>query len=124
MAIRTADIAERYWSPRVGSPGEIVTGLDDLDQCICIILKTRKGSVPHRPLFGCDAWLYLDRPVNVAIPNIVREVADALEMWEPRIELVKVTATVDGSQATVTITWQPRGTDTVITTEVTIGNPA
>ncbi len=106
MAIRTDDITSAEWSPKVGSPGEVVEDLADIDQCIGIILTTRPGSDPHRPLFGCDAWKYLDAPAAVAIPNIVREVVDALEAWEPRIDLVRVVPSVSGAQVTVSVEWK------------------
>ena len=109
MAIRIENIRSADWSIKVGAPGEIVENLDDIDQCIKIILTTRKGNDPHRPLFGCDAWLWLDAPVNVATPNIIRECVDALEMWEPRIDVTRITRSIDAEQTTIAIEWQPKG---------------
>ena len=40
------------WSSKLGSLGDIVEGLDDIRQCISIILGTQKGSLPHRLEFG------------------------------------------------------------------------
>ncbi len=122
MATLVNNITAADWSPRVGSPGDVVQDLADIDQCIGIIVTSRKGSDPHRPLFGCDAWLWVDAPANVAIPNTTREVVDALTLWEPRVEIVGVTASVtDIGQVTAAITWQPVGTTAQQTTEVTIG---
>lgn len=120
MATRITDIAAADWSPKLGSPGEVVQRLDDIDQCIGIILNTRKGSDPHRPLFGCDAWLWIDAPANVAAPNITREVVDALELWEPRITVTSVQVTVSVGQATVAIIWQPKDGSIAKSTEVNI----
>jgi len=125
MAMRVNDITAIDWSPRLGSPGEVVTGLEDIEQCIGIIISTRKGSVPHRPLLGCDAWRWIDAPANIAIPNINREVADALELWEPRIKVTGVTAVVTGAgSATIAVSWQPRNGQSIMITEVTLVNPA
>lgn len=124
MTARVADITSADWSPLVGSPGEVVENLADIEQCLDIIITTSKGSDPHRPLFGCDAWQYLDVPVNVGVPKIIRAVVDALEMWEPRIAPVAVGAFVDSAGITVTVTWQPAQGGEVRKTEVIIGNNA
>lgn len=73
--------------------GMVVTDADDINQAIHIILGTPKGSDPHRPLFGSDWYHWIDSPINLARPHIVREVVDALTRWEPRIELVRVMLT-------------------------------
>jgi len=106
MPINIADIQSADWSPKVGSPGEIVEGLDDIAQAIQIIAATPKGSDPHRPQFGCDAWRALDLPTDLAIPDIIREVTDAIEAWEPRAKLKKVTAGRDVSNVVLTIVWE------------------
>ena len=107
MPIDVTKIESADWSPKVGSPGEIVEGLDDIAQAIRIIVTTPRGSDPHRPTFGCDAWRYLDLPVNVAIPNMIREASDAIQAWEPRATLKKVTATqTDVAWITLTVTWE------------------
>ena len=74
--------------------GELVTDVQDVEQCIRIILTTPKGSDPHRPLFGSDLHLYVDHPVNSARPHIVREAVMALMTWEPRIDVVNVTVSL------------------------------
>jgi len=115
--IDVTTIESADWSPKVGSPGELVEGLDDIAQAIRIIALTPKGSDPHRPEFGCDAWRHLDLPVDIAIPNIIREASDAIAAWEPRIKLKRVTAAPDVSQVTLTVLWEARLTG-VQTTEV------
>ncbi len=74
---------------------ELVSDTQDVDQCIRIILTTPKGSDPQRPLFGSDLHLYIDYPVNIARPQIVREAVNALLAWEPRIDVVNVSVTLD-----------------------------
>lgn len=93
--------------------GNVVQGLQDVDQCIRIILTTPKGSDPLRPTFGVDVWQYLDFPIAAARPAMVREVTDAILQWEPRVKLLKVAVTpvVDGStqsgaHLSVTATWR------------------
>jgi phage baseplate assembly protein W len=87
--------------------GELVTDIQDVDQCIRIILTTPKGSDPHRPLFGSNLHLYIDYPVNSARPHIVREAVNALREWEPRIEVVKVTVSlVDVAALACVVEWK------------------
>lgn len=120
MSVSVQDITATDWSPKLGEIGAVVEELDDINQCISIILNTPKGSRPHEPEFGCDLQQYIDFPVNEAIPRIVREVIDALNLWEPRIKLVKVVPVVDGSNLTVQIEWALNEDDTVQQTGVSI----
>ena len=99
-AIRSVD-----WSRKVGGPGEIVEQLDDIEQCIRILLATPKGAVQHRPEFGCDAWQYLDHPVAEALPHIVRECTDSLAKWEPRATVTNIAASYDAEHVSLTIRW-------------------
>lgn len=91
--------------------GKVVTDADDINQCLYVILTTRKGSEPHRPLFGCDALDYIDAPIDTARPHIVREVTDAIRQWEPRVKLVSVRLVADVDAAsmgatTIQIEWR------------------
>ncbi|BDV42448.1 baseplate protein [Geotalea uraniireducens] len=124
MVVRVNGITSAEWSLKLGSPGDVVEELQDIDQCIAIILTTRKGSDPHRPLFGCDAWKYLDAPAGVAIPNVIREAVDSLEEWEPRISLVRVTASVELAHIVFNVEWKLKSDDVVSASEVQLVQPA
>ena len=98
-AITLADIASADWSlmlDAAGQPGSgignVVTGVDDVDQCIAIILTTPKGTDVLRPTFGTDLWKYIDAPINDAGPAVVREVTQSITQWEPRVKVLSVTA--------------------------------
>jgi Bacteriophage baseplate protein W len=119
-AITLADIQSADWSLALDSPGmpgsgigNVVQGLADVNQCLQIILTTPKGSDPLRPTFGADIWQYIDYPIDAAIPSIVREVTEAITLWEPRVQLIAVRATPvadSGAQSdahlNVVITWR------------------
>lgn len=122
-AITLNDIQAADWSLMLDSAapggaagagiGGVVQGLDDVAQCIAIILTTPKGSDPFRPDFACDAWQFIDMPINRATAHIVREVTEAITKWEPRVKLVSVTVSpvIDGSAQSgahlnVSVTWQ------------------
>lgn len=114
------DIRSIDWQPKLGSMGEVVEGLDDINQCIRIILSTPRGTDPHRPLFGSDIWRWLDAPVGEAIPQVVREVVDALQAWETRINLVSVVPEISGERVTIRVEWTLRDGVELYRTEVTI----
>ena len=121
-AVTLADINSADWSlmldvtagagPASGV-GQVVQGIADVDQCVRIILTTPKGADPLRPTFGADLWQFVDTPINLARPGIVREIMEALLLWEPRIDLIKVTTApvIDdsdqsGAHLTVTAVWR------------------
>jgi hypothetical protein len=63
-------------------------------QNIAIILSTRRGSVPLHRGFGLP-MLFLDKPLPAAIPMMVAEVHEALEEFEPRARIIKITHELD-----------------------------
>ncbi len=93
------------WQYKLNKIGSIAEGAEDINQCIEIILATRKGSVPHRPTFGSEIYKYVDYPINEAIPNIVRETTDAITLWETRINVNSVSVDIKESQITVKVEW-------------------
>jgi len=108
------------WQPKLNQIGSVVEGLDDIDQCIKIILMTRKGTDPHRPEFGSDIWQYIDYPVNEASPNIIREAYDAINIWETRVQINSITTQINESQINLKIERQIKGSDESGVLEVTI----
>lgn len=114
------EIKSADWQFKLNEIGSVAEGLDDIDQCIKIILMTRKGSDPHRPEFGSDVWQYIDYPVNEAIPNIIREAYDAINLWETRVRVNSITAEINESQITFQIERQIKYTDETKTVEVTV----
>lgn len=107
------------WQPKLNEIGEVAQGIDDINQCIYIILTTQKGSVPHRLTFGSDIFKYVDYPVQEAIPNIIREVIDAISEWETRVEINQVTAGLDEANVKIKIEWKLVDSEITSVTEVT-----
>lgn len=100
------NITAAHWQPALGTSGEVVEGLRDIDQSIRIILTTPKGADAHRPDFGSDLHLYIDWPVNRVTPHLVRETVDALRRWETRISVVQVQVQIEGEQIKVRVQWR------------------
>ncbi len=116
MSVLLADITAADFSPKLGEPGSVVENLDDINQCIRVIVSTPKGTRAHEPLFGCDAWKYQDWPVTDAIPHIIAAVIEAIEEWEPRVDLVSVipvTSEAGAGKITIQIEWTLHDDDEV-----------
>lgn len=108
MTTFIADITAKDWQVKVGAYGDIVTGAADIGQCITLILLTPLGADPLRPLFGSDLRRYRDYPIDRAVPHLVRESVDALEAWEPRIEIIRVEPRlgVQLGQVVIRVVWR------------------
>jgi phage baseplate assembly protein W len=103
-------VTNKEWGLSLAGQGQIVQGVDDIKQCVRIICTTPRGTDPLRPFFACDVYKWLDKPLTVVIPNIFREIKEALEMWEPRIEDIKLSHTLDVSSLTVNIQFKIKNT--------------
>lgn len=99
-------ITAAHWQPALGTSGEVVEGLRDIDQSIRIILTTPKGSDAHRPEFGSDLHLYIDWPHDRVTPYLVRETIEAIRRWETRVLVVQVQVQIDVSQLTLKVLWR------------------
>ena len=99
------DITTGNWQLGMNTQGEVVEDAADINQCILTIANTQIGTDPMRPLFGIDMLGNMDKPINVAVPNIVTSLTKAIERWEPRITITKVTYLItEGTWLQVTIT--------------------
>lgn len=104
MATKIQDIKATNWQLSNQMIGEVVQGIDDIRQCMGIILTTTKGSDPLRPLFGSDIWQFIDTPINTAIANISAEIIDAIGKWEQRIIIKELTYDIAGSKINFELT--------------------
>ena len=69
---------------------------DDIREAILIILGTAKGERVMRPDFGCGIHDLVFAPINTATITLVQNsVREALTVYEPRIDLIKVEALSD-----------------------------
>ena len=108
------------WQLRLNTIGSVAEGIDDINQCIAIILTTSKGSVPHRPTFGSDIHKYVDYPVNEIVRKITRETIDAINLWETRITVNSVSVEINQERITVKIEWTLKDSNTKGTAEITL----
>ncbi|BAE50698.1 GPW/gp25 family protein [Paramagnetospirillum magneticum] len=95
------DFLGRGWAfPVIPVAGTLPFAADDVDirQAILIILQTAPGERVMRPQFGCRINELLFAAGNAATSSLAQlYVRQALEQWEPRIQVVTVTATIPPS---------------------------
>lgn len=75
-----------------------VEGFEDIKQCWTNILYTIPGEFPLLPEFGCDLWQYIDKPNSDSFGKLRNVIIAALEKYEPRAKVTKVTRTVENER--------------------------
>ena len=92
----------------------LARGVEDIEQAIALILGTAPGERPMRPEFGCAVHEVVFDSIDAAIIGKVHTaVHQALERWEPRIEVVDLDVEQSEQQAgtlLVDITYRVRAT--------------
>ena len=102
---------------RVDHTGAIamVSGPQDIDRSIVMVLSTAKGERLMRPQFGCSIWDQLFEPINANTLGLMAQgVRDALSQWEPRVELEDVVTRADEEtqgKVVIDITYRVRATN-------------
>src|SRR6266545_3230783 len=70
----------------------------DVEEAIRMILLTPKGQRVMRPEFGCRIHDLAFAPNNATLTGLATYyIEEALEMWEPRIQVEEVTPRVDSA---------------------------
>ncbi len=100
------NVRSTYWQISALGVGIIAEGIEDIRQCIDLILRTRKGTAPLNPLFGSDVYEWVDKPVTLSIPNIKKAIIDAIGIWEKRVEVQKITHEINVSHLVFHITYK------------------
>ena len=79
-----------------------VHGIEELGQSLTMLLSTRPGERPLAPDYGCPLDLIAFEPNDATTAGLaIRLVADAVERFEPRAEILMIDAGADpgGSRA-------------------------
>ncbi len=100
MSMTFNELVGRGWAfpPQLDNRGGVAltTPENELQQSIYIILSTAPGERVMRPEFGCRIQDYIFAPANSGTAAAVEaEVRLALTRWEPRIELLDVTVSLN-----------------------------
>lgn len=99
-----------------GEDGRAISGQDHLRASIIDILTTPLGSRVMRRTYGCRLFGLSDAPFGPGMAaEIVASIAEALETWEPRIDLSRVVARADkAGRVVVDLTYRVNGTSQVL----------
>lgn len=93
----------------------MVSGAEDIDRSIVMVLSTAKGERIMRPQFGCAIWDQLFEPINAnTLGYMAQAVRDAIGQWEPRVELENVNTASDESgngRVLIDVTYRVRATN-------------
>jgi len=91
-------------------------GEDSIKESILIIIGTAKGERVMRPDFGCGIQELVFAPNNTSTATLISVyIKEALLKWEPRIEVLNVSATPDkeeGNRIDINIEYRIRTTNT------------
>lgn len=113
------DFSGRGWNfpVRLSTSGqiELVPGEESIRQSIWTILSTAPGERVMRPGFGCGLYELVFGVNNAATATAVsRAVREALATWEPRIDVLGVSAGPDPADPSILligISYQVRSTN-------------
>lgn len=117
--MKLTELKSRNWTWSLTTPGLMVQDVNEISQCILVIVATEKGSDPLRPEFGADLYLYIDQPSN-NVAKMVNSISDALSIWETRIEIKKITFKIDAGSVDFEITWKEKLSGISSTTNLTL----
>jgi phage baseplate assembly protein W len=95
----------------------LVSGDEDVNEAIQVIVGTARGERRMRPEFGCGIHDYVFESIDAyTVSCIEREIRLALDRWEPRIEVVEIetdTADAELGKLQIRIVYALRGTNDV-----------
>jgi hypothetical protein len=89
------NLGTTYFQLSVVGVGALAVGIEDIRQRIYNVLNSSPGTDPFRPLFGSYVYKYNDKPLDIAIPNIKKEIFSALDLWMPEIQIKTITHSIN-----------------------------
>jgi Bacteriophage baseplate protein W len=87
----------------IGPGGGIDTVADDeaIRQSLMLLISTSPGERVMRPEYGCDLARLVFSPSDATTAGLaIHFVRQAVERWEPRVEVLRVDAGLDPEEAT------------------------
>lgn len=75
---------------------EMVGGIEDIRESLRILFSTALGERVMLPDYGCDLWRMVYRGLTTTLTTELEDMVEqAIVLWEPRIDLVSVSAVRD-----------------------------
>ena len=89
------------------APGKDLTGNDELTQSLALFFLTPKGSICLHPQQGFGIFDYVDQNVNVIL-KLIRAARTGIELWDNRINVLKVVPIFTTGKLVMSVTWSPK----------------
>lgn len=89
------EIQTQYWQKKRNYIGEVVTDLDDIEQCYDNIFNIVKGEVPFNPNIGTNMIEAIGQKPKDALQIVKTIVLKEFKKQEPRAEVVKISSNYD-----------------------------
>ncbi|WP_313514971.1 GPW/gp25 family protein [Sphingobacterium sp.] len=83
---------------KVSNSVELVSGIEDIDQSLNILLSTALGERVMQPKYGCDLTDYVFESLNSSVIGYLKDrVTNAILFYEPRIRVEQIEITSSDS---------------------------
>lgn len=83
---------------KVSNSVELVSGIEDIDQSLNILLSTALGERVMQPKYGCDLTDYVFESMNSSVIGYLKDrVTNAILFYEPRIRVEQIEITSSDS---------------------------
>lgn len=83
---------------KVSNSVELVSGIEDVDQSLNILLSTALGERVMQPKYGCDLTDYVFESLNSSVIGYLKDrVTNAILFYEPRIRVEQIEITSSDS---------------------------
>ena len=77
----------------------LVSGIEDIRESLQILFSTAQGERVMLPEYGCDLWRMVFRGLTTTLTTELKDMVEqAIILWEPRIDLLSVSAVRDPDQ--------------------------
>lgn len=88
---------------------EMVSGKQDIEASLHILLSTTIGERVMQPLYGCNLKQFVFEPTNASLEAYIKKlVEDAILYFEPRIELEQLSVDVEDGTMEITVEYTIR----------------
>ena len=83
---------------KVSNSVELVSGIEDIDQSLNILLSTALGERVMQPKYGCELTDYVFESLNSSVIGYLKDrVTNAILFYEPRIRVEQIEITSSDS---------------------------
>lgn len=105
------EINTTNWQKKRNACGEVVTDLDDIEQCYDTIFNVSKGDIPLQPNIGCNIFEAVGQKTQNALQIVKTIILKEFPIQEPRGEITEINTSYDeNGKIVVELTFQSKQT--------------